>query len=196
MLLTCLLLPATLQTAPPVPRNLELLLETLDAIPGAFIDGRDDRMQHLICKARKQWETLKAQGAPGIPAHDLDLAGQRLGEMAAMRPRHQAEAALEMATLFAGHFAGGRMQALQAAERTAMFAWCRVEAGRWETLPDVPKAIAPFLEGEHGRRRIARQIQAGLSDWKEAVAARSVSAAKRTLESLLDDLEALEKPRD
>jgi hypothetical protein len=197
LLLTFLLVPAAFQTAPPVPKSLEPLLEALDAIPGAFIDGRDERIQNLICKARKHWEPLKAQGVAGVPAHDLDLAGQRLLEMANLRPRHQAEAALEMATLLSVHFAAGRLQIVQACERTAMLAWCRVEAGRWDTLPDLPKALAPVLEGDHGgHRRAFRQIQAGLADWKEATAARSVSAAKRTLEGILDDLEALERPRD
>lgn len=197
MLLTCLLLPAAFQTAPPVPRSLEPFLETLDGIPEAFIDGRDEKMLHLICKARKMWEPLKAQGVPGIPAQELDLAGQRLGEMVTLRPRHQAEAALELATLLSGHFASGRIQVIQASERATMLAWCRVEAGRWDSLPDLAKAFAPLLEGDHtGHRRASRQLQAAVAEWKEVVATRAVTGAKRSLEGILDDLEALEKPRD
>lgn len=189
--------PPAAQTAPALPKPLESFLEALSLIPEAFIDGRDDRMSAALARVKKQWEPLRPQLAATLPPHSLETANQRLGELGNLKPRLQAEAALEVSTLLAAPYATTRTTLLMTAERVAMLAWCRVEAEHWETLPKVDEALKPVLEGDHGRHpRTVQGIQATLEELRQTLGVKGISRSKRTLERLLDELDAMEKARE
>ena len=153
MLAMLLVPPAVTQSTPATTKLIEGLLETLEGIPEAFIEGTPAVLPELLRKLKGQWEAARKPLAAAFPAGEIEAIGQRLAALPSLRPHEQAESALEASALLAGRAAPCRAIFLENADRVTMLAWCRVDARRWDAIPDVAEAFRPLLEGEGGRHR-------------------------------------------
>jgi hypothetical protein len=194
MILLLLPPPALVQPAPAAARAIEAFLETLEGLPEAVIDGEFPKLPALLKGIRAKWDQCRKSIALTVPERELDLIAQRLEAMAAMKPREQAEAALEVSALLSGHMPLSRNMKLLNADRAGMLAWCYVDARRWEAIPNLAEAFKPLLEGTPGRHpKVVEEIRASLERLRDDQAERSVHQTKRTLVHLLDLIDDLEK---
>jgi hypothetical protein len=194
MILMLMVPPALVQPAPGAIRALESFVETLEALPEAVIDGEFPKLPALLKAARVKWEQARKAAAPLMPERELELSAQRLEAMGAMKPREQAEAALELCALVSGHLPLTPNVKLLNADRAGMLAWCYVDARRWEAVPNLAEAFRPLLEAPHGRhQKVVEELRASLERLRDDLAERSVHQSKRTLVHLLDLLDDLEK---
>jgi len=187
--------PAALQTAPVATLPIEALLKTLNGIPQAYIEGESGKIPGILNQTRAQWEQSKKDIAIAIPGHEVELINLSLNNMGALKPRDQAELALEVSAHLITHVSPTReTQVLGAASKT-MLAWCRVDAGRWSEIPNVAEAFKPVVDEDQGRHLIAvKDIQVALDQLQVDLEQKSAPNAKKTLKRLLDLVAMLEKP--
>jgi hypothetical protein len=193
MLVLLLAPPAVVQTMPATTKLIEALMEALEGVPAAFIEGTPAQLPDLLRKLKVQWEGARRQLATVMPAADLDSFGQRLAGLAALRPPEQAEAALDLSGLLASRATPCRAIQLLNAERITMLAWCRVDARRWDALPNLAEAFRPVLDSDGGRHPEAvDDIRASLERLRADRAEKSIVSVKRTLGHLIDLLDDLD----
>jgi hypothetical protein len=194
MILLLLTPPALVQPAPAATRAIEAFLETLEGLPEAVIDGEFPKLPALLKGIRGKWEQSRRNIALAVPEQELERVVQRLEAMGAMKPREQAEAALEVSALLSGHLPLSRNLKLLNADRAGMLAWCCVDGRRWEAIPNLAEAFKPLLDGAPGRHpKVVEEIRASLERFRDDQAERSVHQTKRTLVHLLDLIDDLEK---
>ncbi len=193
MLLLALVPPAFVQPAPLPPKGGSVLLEALEAIPQAYIEGREGDLHGHILDAKRHWELVRK--AHVVPEGEVAHFDQTLEALPAQKPRLQAEAALMLAGIVSAQMRPCRAKACLGAELATMLAWCRVESRNWETVPNVAEAFHPLVESSSARHPVAaRQVMDCLAALQENLSTRSVTGAKRDLRELLSLVERLEKP--
>ncbi len=196
MLMMALVPPATVQPAVVAPRSYGSLVEALEEIAEAFIDGREAELPTLVAASRKVWENARRNHGQGLTDLEAQALDRGLDTMPALKPRHMAESALGLAGTVLGRMKPSRTRARLTADMATMLAWCRVEARSWDQVPNVAEAFQPFLDHCAGGRHSAevRRINDCLGLLQDDLANRSVSGAKRDLRRLMDLIDQAERP--
>jgi hypothetical protein len=195
MLMMALVPPAIAQPAVVAPKSFGPLVEGLENVAEAYIDGREAELPGLVAATRKLWEHAKRTHAPVLTDPEVQGLDRGLEAMPGLKPRLMAESALGLAGTVLGRMRPGRNRTRLTVDLVTMLAWCRVEARSWEQVPNVAEAFQPFLEHCAPRRPVeARQISDYLGVLQDDLAHRSVSGAKRDLRRLLELIDQLDKP--
>ena len=183
-----------MQLEQPVLKFDRALAETLEELPEAYIDGNEAELPGLSARARRQWEHARRPLAAYLTEGELAAFEQNLTAMPAMKPRLQAEAALDLCGILNRHLRPSRNQKLREADRLTMLAWCRTEARCWDTMPDLMEPMATVMVGDRGRHPEAvKDLQATLALFQKDLAQKSRMEVKRDLRQLLNLLDLLER---
>jgi hypothetical protein len=183
------------QQQSPTSNVIEGLLETLEGIPEAFIDGKSSRIASIIIKARTQWDHSEAKIVSNNPGLDVAFVKKQFSAMNSPKPREQAEAALSLSQKLILNVPTSRAMQMLNADQTGMLAWCRVDGGRWAEIPNVSDAFKPLVDGDLGKHpKAIKEIQASLAQLQIEQAQKATLKAKRILQKLLDLIDVLEKP--
>lgn len=195
MTLFVLALPALVAPAPAAPPTLDQLQELLEAIPEALIDRKPGAMPGLVAKAQAGWNQARPGLLKVLPEPDITTLDGQLKAMRNLQPREQAIGALEISAALSRCQPRSRQADLLQADRTAMLAWCRVDAGQLDQLPDMAQAFRPLLDQDQGRHpRAVIGVQAALKRLQESQQKSRPAAAKKALQELLDLVDVFEKP--
>jgi len=187
--------PALVAQAPAAPQALNQLQELLEAVPEALIDGKSGAMQGLVVKAWAGWEQARPEVGKGLPEPELIAVDRQLKAMLKMKPRAQAVGALGISSALSRYQPRSRAQDLLQADRTAMLAWCSVDAGQWAQLPRVVEAFQTVLDQDKGQHALAVvSTQAALKRLGESGQKRQAVAAKKALKELMTLVDVFEKP--
>ncbi len=195
MTLLRLAIPMLLLVQPTATPALDQLQERLEALPEALIDGKSGGMPALVAKARAGWAKAKPEVLKHIPEAEAGAIDRTFALMPTMKPREQALAALDLSGRLSRFQAPSPKQTLLQADRVAMLGWCHVDAGLWESLPEVDQAFKPIIEGDQGRHAAAvTRVQAALKRLDASARKRQAVGAKKALGELLDLVDVFEKP--
>ncbi|WP_306600322.1 hypothetical protein [Geothrix sp. 21YS21S-2] len=196
MLMMALVPPATVQPAVVAPKSFGPLVEALEDVAEAYINGREADLPALVVASRKAWENARRNHPPVLTDPEAQAIDRGLDTMPILKPRHMAESALGLAGTVLGRMRPSRTRARLAADLATMLAWCRVEARSWDQVPNVAEACQPFLDHCAGGRHSAeaRRITDYLGVLQDDLANRSVPGAKRDLRRLLELIDQAEKP--
>lgn len=187
--------PALVAPAAAAPQALDQLQELFEAIPEALIDGKRRAMRGLVAKARAGWDRAKPDLRKAMPEPEIIAIDRQLKAMPAMKPREQAVGALGISSTLSRFQARSRQQELLHADRTAMLAWCSVDAGLWERLPRVAEAFQPLIGQDKGQHTLAvAGVQDALKRLQASQQKRHAASAKKAVKDLLDLVDVLEKP--
>ena len=187
--------PAQVVQAPAASPVLDRLQELLEAVPEALIDGKPGTMRGLVAKAQRGWERAKPELRQAMPEPELIAVDRQLKAMRKMKPREQAVGALGLSSTLSRFQPRSRQQDLLQADRTAMLAWCSVDAGSWELMPGVAGAFQPLLDQDAERHpKAVAAAREALKRFQESRDKRQGAAAKKALQELLDLVDAFEKP--
>ena len=180
------------------PQVLDPLQELFEAIPEALIDGKRGAMRGLVAKAKAGWDRAKPDIRRAMPEPETIAIDRQLKAMAGMKPREQAVGALGISSTLSRFQARSRQQDLLHADRTAMLAWCHVDAGDWDRLPRLAEAFQPLLDQDepgNGPHALAVSgVQDALKRFQGSQQKHHMAGAKKALKDLLDLVDALEKP--
>jgi len=195
MLMLAYMPPAYVQPAASAVRPFTALVEGLEEIAETYITGGEAELPARLAASRRLWEHAKRTRAQVLTDQEVQTIERSVEALPTLKGRLQAEAALGVAAMVAGHMRPTPNRARLEADLAAMLAWCKVEARSWDQVPNVAEAFKPVLEAHDGRHPEAlREIGAHLGALQEDLALRSVSAAKRDLRRLLELLDSLAKP--
>lgn len=195
MLLLSLTPPVHVQQQSPTSNVIENLMETLEGIPEAFIDGKPSSIPSIVLKARSQWDHSEAKIVSINPRLDVAFVKNQFSAMNTSNPREKAEAALSLSQKLILYVPTSRAMQMLAADQAGMLAWCRVDAGRWAEIPNVSDAFKPLMDGDLGKHpKAIKEIQASLLQLQIEQAQKATTRAKRILQKLLDLIDVLEKP--
>jgi hypothetical protein len=189
-------LPALVVAQPPAPpQTLDHLQECLEAIPEALIDGNRGSMRGLVGKVKAEWDRAKPELRKAMPEAESIAIDRQLKAMRTMKPIEQAVGALGISSTLSRFQAKSHQQDLLNADRTAMLAWCLVDAGQLERLPGVAEGFKPLLDQDKGKHaRAAMAVPEALKLLEESQQKRHAAGAKKALKQLLDLVDAFEKP--
>lgn len=187
--------PAQVAPAPAAQPVLDQLQELLEAIPEALIDSKPGAVRALVAKAQRGWGRVRAEVLKVMPEPEVIAIDRQLKAMRTLKPREQAVGALGISSTLSRFQPRSRAQDLLQADRTAMLAWCTVDAGTWEPMPGVAGAFQPLLDqdGDRHPKAVAAAREA-LKRFQESRDKRQGAAAKRALKNLLDLVDVFEKP--
>ena len=189
------LLPALVAQAPLAPATLDQLQDLLEAIPEAVVDGKTANLKALLAKARTGWDKAKPELRKTIPEAEATFIDRQLKAMEKMSPREKAAGAIGISSTLSRFQPRSPKQDLQAADRTAMLAWCSVDAGLWQQIPRVAEAFKPVLDQDKGRHPLAvASAGEALQRFQTAVTKKQAPTAKKALKELLALVDVLEKP--
>ncbi len=187
--------PVLVAQAPTAPQALDKLQALLEAIPEALIDGKSGAMQGLVVKARAGWEQARAEVRKVMPEPEMIAVDRQLKAMLKMKPLEQAVGALGVSSNLSRYQPRSRPQDLLQADRTAMLAWCSVDAGLWTQLPRVAEAFKPVLDQDKGQHALAViHAREALKRLEENQQKRQAAGAKKALKELLALVDVFEKP--
>lgn len=192
-----LLAPPAIQAlqAPAATQALNQVQEQLEAIPEAFIAGKAGSMRTLVAKAQAGWKQALPELQKAMPEPERLAMEMQLKAMGRMKPREMAVGALGISSTLSRFQPHSRQQDLLNADRTAMLAWCTVDAKSWQQLPALAEAFRPLLEQDNGRHPQAVQAtRESLKDFQASQQMRQPAAAKKILKKLLQLVDDFEKP--
>ena len=189
-------LPALVAQAPvAAPQAFDQLQELLEAIPEALIDGKRGAMPGLVGKAKAGWDHAKPGLRKAMPEPEIIAIDRQLKAMRTMKPREQAVGALGISGTLSRFQVKSRQQELLQADRTAMLAWCLVDAGQVERLPGVAAAFKPLIEQDKGQHTLAvLGVQEALKRLQDSQQKRQAAGAKQALKDLLELVDVFEQP--
>ena len=177
------------------PQVLDRLQELFEAIPEALIDGQGGAMRGRVAKAKAGWDRAKPDIRRAMPEPEVIAIDRQLKAMQGMKPREQAVGALGISSTLSRFQARSRQQDLLHADRTAMLAWCTVDAGDWDRLPRLAEAFQPLLDQDKGQHpRAVIGVQGALKRFQGSQQKRHMAGAKKALKDLLDLVDVFEKP--
>ena len=189
------LVPALVAQAPSAPTALDRLQDLLEAIPEAVIDGKTGNLKGLLAKARADWDRTKPELRKVIPEAEQTFIDRQLKAMEKMSPREKAAGALGISATLSRYQPRSPKQDLLQADRTAMLAWCSVDAGLWQQIPRVAEAFKPVLDQDKGRHALAvASANEALQRFQTAITKKQAPAAKKALKDLLALVDVFEKP--
>ena len=189
------LLPALVAQVSSAPTALDRLQDLLEAIPEAVIDGKTGNLKGLLAQARTGWDKAKPELRTTIPEAEATFIDRQFKAMEKMSPREKAAGALGISATLSRFQPRSPKQDLLQADRTAMLAWCSVDAGLWLQVPKVAEAFKPVLDQDKGRHPLAvASAGEALQRFQAAVTKKQASAAKKALKDLLALVDVLEKP--
>ncbi len=181
--------------APAAPGALEPMQELLKAIPAALIEGKRSSMPGLVAKAKAAWEKAQPEARKTMPEPDVAFIGKQLQAMLKMKPAEQGIGALGISATLSRFQAKSRKQDLLQANRAAMSAWCGVDAGVWQPMPNVAQAFKPLLDQDQGQHTMAAlAVQDALKRFQASQPKRQTAVAKKALKDLVALVDVLEKP--
>ena len=152
-------------------------------------------MRGLVAKARAGWEQAKPAINKAMPEPEMTFIDQQLKAMQKMKPREQAVGALGISSTLSRFQARSRQQDLLQADRTAMLAWCEVDAGQWQQLPRVVETFRALIDQDKGKHTLAVSgVLGALKRLQESQQKRYSVGAKKALKDLLDFVDMFEKP--
>lgn len=197
MPLLLLAVPA-LVAAPPAPPALgpvDRAQDLLMAVPAAFLDGKSSALPGLVTKAATGWEQARPDFLKALGGDETAAVDRQIKAMAKMGPREQAAGALGLSTVLSRVQGRSRRQDELNARRTAMQAWCLVDAGQLEPLPSVAAAFKPLVDEDQGRHTLAvLAVQEALGRLHDGQQKKQASGVKKALKDLVRLAEAFAKP--
>jgi hypothetical protein len=117
-----------------------------------------------------------------------------MGGIHAADARAAAESALDASDVLLQLVPEGRSRELRRADQDGMRAWIRIDAGRWESLPDLDRSFAWLMAHDEGRHTKAiREAEAALRSFAAARDSKSRSSALHEVQRLLDLVDELER---
>ena len=189
------LLPALVAQAPSAPTSMDRLQDLLEAIPEAVIEGKTGQLKGLLAKARTGWDQAKPELRKTIPEAEATFIDRQFKAMEKMSPREKAAGALGISATLSRFQPRSPKQDLLQADRTAMLAWCSVDAGLWQQIPRVAEAFKPVLDQDKGRHALAvASANEALQRFQTAITKKQAPAAKKALKDLLALVDVFEKP--
>ncbi|MFN7958946.1 MAG: hypothetical protein U0P46_11590 [Holophagaceae bacterium] len=192
-----LLLPAlsaVVAIQAPAPSPVDGVQGLVAAIPEAFIEGNRGAMPGLVAKAKAGWE----QSRPGLQKvlgeAEAVAIDRQIKAMPRMTPREQAVGALGVLTALSKAQGRGRKQEAAQAGRTAMLAWCLVDAGQLSPLPGVAEAFKPVIDGDKGQHTLVLvSVQDALKRLQDGQRKKQAAGVKKALRDLQKLAGVLEK---
>jgi len=189
------LVPALVAQAPSAPTSMDRLQDLLEAIPEAVIEGKTGQLKGLLAKARTGWDQAKPELRKTIPEAEATFIDRQFKAMEKMSPREKAAGALGISATLSRFQPRSPKQDLLQADRTAMLAWCSVDAGLWQQIPRVAEAFKPVLDQDKGRHALAvASANEALQRFQTAITKKQAPAAKKALKDLLALVDVFEKP--
>jgi hypothetical protein len=165
------------------------------AIPEALVNGKRSAMGGLVAKALSGWNAAKPELAKAIPESERTFIDRQLKAMQKMKPREQAVGALGISSALSRYQVRSRKQELLHANRTIMLAWCGVDGGQWEPMPNVDQAFQPVLSQDNGQHTVAvLSVQEALTRFEQSRRKHQAEGAKKALKDLLGLTGVFEKP--
>ena len=190
------LVPPMIAAQAAVPlKDIGIVLEALEGVSESLTDGKPAKQTKAISSALAAWEKHKAALATNLsPADQVKLQGA-FGALKSKSGIGAAEAALDASDLLAARLPADRNARLGAADRACMRAWVRVEAARWEAVPDLHAAFKTFLDQDAKKYSLTlKKVETALAAFHAGLSAQNATAAKTAAAQLLGLVDALEKP--
>ncbi len=196
MPLLLLAVPALVAAPPaPVPGPVDRAQDLLMAVPAAFLDGKPSALPGLVAKAATGWEQARPEFLKALGGDETAAVDRQIKAMTKMGPREQAAGALGLSTVLSRVQGRSRRQDELNARRTAMQAWCLVDAGQLEPLPSVATAFKPLVDDDQGRHTLAvLAVQEALGRLHEGQQKKQALGMKKALKDLVRLAEAFAKP--
>jgi hypothetical protein len=196
MPLLLLVLPALVATqTPPTPLPIDQVQDLLRAIPVALIDGKRSSMRGLVLKARAGWEQAKPELRKTLPEPEVAFIDKQLKAMEKMKPAEQGIGALGLSSTLSRFQPRSHKQDQLQVGRLVMAAWCDVDAGQWEPLPNVAQGFKALVEQDGGRHTLAAVgVQDALKRLQEGRTQHHAADTKKALKELLGLVDLFEQP--
>ncbi len=191
-----LLVPPGITTEAAAPlKAIGIVLEVLEGVSESITSRTPAKQSKAISSALAAWDKHKAALLAALPTEDQTRLQNAFSVLKSTSGLRAAEAALDASDLLAVRLPADRTARLGAADRACMRAWVRVEAARWDSVPDLQAAFKPFLDQDTKNYGPAlKKVETALAAFHVGHSAHDAVAAKKAATELLELVDALEKP--
>ena len=190
------LVPPNIAAQAPLPlKDIGIVLEALEGVSESLTDGKPARQLKAISTAMAAWDKHKATLVANLSPADQVKLQEAFRALNSKSGIGAAEAALDASDLLAARLPADRNTRLGAADRACMRAWVRVEAARWEAVPDLHAAFKTFLDQDAKKYSLTlKKVKTALAAFHAGLSAHDAVGAKKATADLLELVDALEKP--